>query len=168
MLTRGVESGDLAHGAATLEPRHGGGRLVIEEPRVSRPVLGRVLLATGDYALRLGTRGILVRLGYVVNEAPDHGSAMRCLSENGGFDALVLGADLPPGGGLALLAATAEPPPTLLLTSPWTAPRPEDLARYPSISAVVMKPFPLSYLLSAFHYTLARGPRWIEGETPLS
>ncbi len=123
------------------------------------PPLGRVLLATGHYPMRLGVRGILIRRGFAIYEAPDRDTATNVLAHDLSLDALVLGSDLPPDGALPLLSSLADPPPTLLMTGEWLTPPTEVLDGYPTISAVVGRPYPLKSFLNAFHHTLARGQR---------
>jgi hypothetical protein len=132
-------------------------------PRVPR---GRIVLATGIDAVRLGVRGVLVRRDYVVYEAANHDMAMNLLYRVKDLDALVLGADLPPDGGLALLDALADPPSTLLLTAAWMKPPPEVLERYPTISDVVARPFALGYLLDAVQETVSGAGRGARATRP--
>jgi hypothetical protein len=130
---------------------------LLEQPR------GRVLLATGEHPVRLGVRGILARRNFGVHEASERTTAMEILERNPAFDAMIVGADLPPDGAFSFLFDLDDPPPTLLIAGMWLTPPAEVLDRYPCVSAVVGKPFALRYLLGALEHTVAKGPRELFG-----
>lgn len=87
---------------------------------MSQGTVKRILVADADQELLKSLGGYLSRQGFEVKVSASGGEALACLSEDGGFDLVVTGLNLPDAGGMEVLRQAKQrspQTPVVILTS---------------------------------------------------